>query len=120
APLPDVADRLPQPIAVRSEGAHGSRADPAVRGGIVSGEGSLPDVCAPSPVAPVDGVVAPGVGRRLEPATRRALPRGFSGQTASGPLAVGERVGPADVHDRVLLESAERRGPTAGMPPVGS
>ena len=58
--------------------------------------------------------VAPSVLGAFEPATRGKLPLGLRRQVFPGPLRIGFRVTIRDMHDRVMVETAnELRGPWA-------
>ena len=53
-------------------------------------------------------LVAPGELRAVEPAARGELPFGFGRQLLAGPVRVGLGVAIGDVHDRMIVEPADR------------
>src|SRR5690606_37519877 len=117
-PLPDVADHLPQPIAVRFEGAHGGGGEPAVFESVRAREDALPDVR--SPTAVVDLLVAPRVLLLIQPAPRGIFPLGLGGQAPAGPPTVGLRIVPTDVHRGVIAQTLDARVSSARTTPVGA
>jgi hypothetical protein len=117
APLPDVAGRVVQPVAVGREGIDGCRPHVAVVGRVLDGERALEDVAHRLAVG--REVVAPDVTLLDEPAPGRELPLGLGREPHAGPGAVGGGVVPGDVPDRVITHAIEVGLGAARMPPVG-
>src|SRR5690606_29448522 len=86
APLPHVADRLPEPVAVGGEAAHGRRRQPAVGERVRGGEHPLPDVAAPLAVG-IRRLVPPRVDGPVEAAARGVLPLSLAPPPATAPTA---------------------------------
>src|SRR6476620_867085 len=111
-PLPDVADDVVEPIAVRGKRANRRRPFIPVAGEVLPGKLALPGI-GHIPVAGQERV-APRVRCSLQPAPCRELPLRLGGQRFALPRGEGFGVAECDVHDRVLLEPVDGAGVTSG------
>ena len=118
APLPDVARGVVEAEAVGREGARGRGSEVAVVRRVARREVALPDVAAV--LAARLQLVAPGVATPLEAAAGRVLPLRLGREARAGPRAVGRRVLPGDVDDRVVHARLDVRGGALRVTPVGA
>src|SRR6202008_390535 len=117
SPLPDVADHVIQPIAVRRIRPDGRGTRVAIGASIFVRELALPGV---GHVALLRReLTAPGVFGAFEPAAGGELPLCLARQLLAGPPGVGLGIAVGDVHHRMLLEAGKRAARTVGAPPEG-
>ena len=117
-PLPDIADHVVQPVAVRRKRRHRRRALKAVAAKILARKFALPGIGHVLAVG--RELVAPGKLGAVEPAARGELPFGLGRNVFAGPLGVGQRVGERHVHDRMIVEIIDVALRAVGMAPVGT
>src|SRR5262245_42958904 len=115
-PLPDIANHVMEPVAVRRERRHRRGALEAVLLQILVWKSALPGI---GHVLAAGGeFVTPGELGAVDTAARRQLPFGLGRQLLAGPAGVGERIREGHVHDRMSPETAEVAPRTVGVPPV--
>src|SRR6516165_752382 len=116
-PLPDVADHVVEPVAVRLEAADRRGGGIAVLVGVVDGEDALP-----------------GIGDRLAfgiegtrpiilavaTAARREFPLRLGRELTTAPARIGQRILVGDMHDRMIVLARNRAAGTGRRTPIGA
>lgn len=125
APFPDISNHIVQPELIGCECGNGRGGDIAVRRGVRPRKPALPDVAhmliirgqSTAPRIPVIG-----------PCTRGVFPLCLGRQGTARPTAIGQRIKPGDMHNRMILALRQigpltfRRVPTSircRIPPRG-
>src|SRR6202167_4395260 len=115
-PLPNVADHVVEAITVRRKHGHRRSALVAIGREILLREIALPSVG--EMFAAGREFVAPGKLSGVEAAARGKLPLGFGRQLLAGPDRVSLGIAISDMHDRMMVQSADRAARTVGAPSV--
>ncbi|SPA49739.1 protein of unknown function [Cupriavidus taiwanensis] len=121
-PLPGIAGHVGKAVAIGRKGADRAGAQRPAGLGTDHGERlvllSLPDI---GHLPAVGGkLLAPGIGRLLEPAARGELPFRLGRQPLAGPLGIGLCVFVRNLHHRVVVLALDRAARAGRMAPVGA
>ena len=117
-PLPDIADHVVDAVAIRRERLDRRRALITIERLVLVRKRPLPGVG--HLFSRGRQFIAPGEFRPLETAARRVLPLGLGRQFLARPTRVSLRVAIGDMHDRVVVEPADRTARPVRPAPVGA
>ena len=115
-PFPDISNHVVEAVAVRRKGVHWRRALVPVGREILVRKLALPGVGQLAPTG--REFAAPGELGAVETAACRELPLGFSRKLLACPLGVGFCILKGDMHDRMVVNAADRAAGTVGPTPV--
>ena len=117
-PLPHIADHVENPIAVRRVRHDRRGALVAVQRQVLERKRPLPGVG--HLFSARREFLAPGVFGAIEAAARRELPLGLGRQFLARPARISLRIAVGHVHDRMIVEPADRAARPIGPPPIGA
>src|SRR4029077_2099640 len=117
-PLPDIADHVVKPVAVRWIGPNRRRSLVSVAGGTLPGELSLPRVRHVAIAR--KKLITPRVIGAVEAAARGKFPLSFGGERLAFPYCKRFCVAERHMNDGVLIETVDRSAWSTRMAPVGA
>src|SRR5215216_249632 len=117
-PFPDVADHVVETVAVGRESHHRRGALVTILIEVLPREFALPGIrCV---LAARRELVTPGKLSLVKSSARRKFPFGFSRQLLAGPFRVSLGIAISDMHDRMIVKTADGAARSIWPPPVGA